>query len=77
MLYTSKQAYQFAFDQIDDPIAQWQTCEISGQEFPITQQDLEYYEKITPSFQGQKFPPKLPTHCPEERHIRRIGRRNK
>ncbi|MCF7846808.1 MAG: hypothetical protein K9M51_01995 [Candidatus Gracilibacteria bacterium] len=43
------------------------TCAVSGQEFEITDADLEFYQKI-------EVPP--PTLCPDERRRRRLAWRN-
>ena len=50
MNYTSREVYEFISTKTNDPIVQWKTCAISGAEFPIYQSDLEFYDKISPSF---------------------------
>jgi len=62
--------------QSSDPIIQTKTCPISGKEFSITQWDLDFYDKISPTFAGQKFAIPTPTLCPEERQRRRLAFRN-
>ncbi len=51
-------------------------CAISWQAFTITQWDLDFYDKISPTFAGQKFQIPTPTLCPEERQRRRLAFRN-
>lgn len=62
--------------QSSDPIVQTKKCPISGKEFPITQWDVDFYDKISPTFAGQKFQIPTPTLCPEERQRRRLAFRN-
>jgi hypothetical protein len=61
---------------MQDPIIQTKTCAITGKEFSITQGDLDFYAKISPTFAGQKFQIPTPTLCPEERQRRRLAFRN-
>ncbi len=51
-------------------------CIACGQTFVITSDDLAFYEKVSPIFNGKKelIPP--PTHCPECRQQRRLAWRN-
>lgn len=42
----------------------------------MTNKDLEFYEKISPVFTGQKYLIPSPTLCPEERQRRRLAFRN-
>ena len=76
MNYTSREVYEFISKQTKDPIVQWKTCAISGAEFPIYQSDLEFYDKISPSFNGVKYSIPTPSLCPEERQRRRLLFRN-
>lgn len=62
--------------QSTDSIVEMKKCAISGQEFSITQWDLDFYDKISPMFAGQKFQIPTPTLCPEERQRRRLSFRN-
>ena len=73
MHYTSRETYEFISQQTNDPIVEWKTCRISGQPFPITQNDLAFYEKVSPIFNGQKYLIPPPTLCPEERQKRRLA----
>ena len=52
---------------------EWKTCSVSGQLFPITQKDLEFYDKVSPTFNGVKYSIPTPTLCPEERQRRRLA----
>jgi hypothetical protein len=74
--YTSREVYDFISRQTSDPIVEWKTCAVSGQPFPIYQSDVEFYNKISPTFNGKKFAIPTPTLCPEERQRRRLAFRN-
>ena len=76
MYYTTKEVYEFIGQQASDPITQWKTCAISGQEFPIYKSDRDFYDKISPTFNGKKYQIPTPTLCPEERQRRRLLFRN-
>ena len=76
MQYTSKEVYEFISKQTNDPIVERKTCTVSGQPFAIFQSDVDFYAKISPMFNGQKFPIPTPTLCPEERQRRRLSFRN-
>ena len=71
-----KNVYEFISAKTIDPIVERKICKVSGQEFPIYQSDLEFYDKISPVFNGIKYPIPTPTLCPEERERRRMSRRN-
>ena len=51
MEYTSKEFYEYISKQLNDPIVEWKVCRVSWQEFPIYQSDLEFYDKVSPSFE--------------------------
>jgi hypothetical protein len=76
MIYTSREVYEFISRQTSDPIVERKTCTISGQPFAIYQSDLDFYAKISPTFNSQKFQIPTPTLCPEERQRRRLSFRN-
>lgn len=76
MHYTSKEVYEFISTQNSDPIVERKICAVSGQEFPIFQSDIEFYNKISPTFAGKRFQIPTPTLCPEERSRRRLLFRN-
>jgi hypothetical protein len=44
--------------------------------FQITDGDLAFYEKMSPIFNGKKFPIPPPTHCPQCRQQRRVAQAN-
>lgn len=68
-----KKVYEFISQQTSDPIAERKTCAVSGKEFAVFQSDLDFYSKISPKFDGQRFQIPTPTLCPEERMRRRIA----
>jgi len=76
MHYTSKEVYEFISKQTSDPIVERKACAISGQPFAIFQSDLDFYNKISPTFAGQKFQIPTPILCPEERSKQRLCWRN-
>jgi len=71
-----KNVYEFISKQTQDPIVEWKTCAVSGKPFAIFQSDVDFYEKISPVFDGKKFAMPTPTLCPEERFLKRCLRRN-
>lgn len=60
----------------NEKIIEKKTCRISGWEFFVTDKDLEFYDKISPVFAGQKYLIPSPTLCPDERQKRRLAFRN-
>ena len=52
------------------------TCKHCGASFPITDKDLEFYDKVSPVFSGKKYPIPAPTLCPDCRQQRRMSFRN-
>ena len=76
MHYTTKETYEFISKQTNDQIVERKTCEISWQNFPIFQSDLEFYDKISPVFDWKKYQIPTPKLCPEERQRRRLLFRN-
>jgi hypothetical protein len=60
----------------NEKIIETKKCRISGQQFFVTDKDLEFYEKISPTFAGQKYMIPSPTLCPDERMRRRLSWRN-
>lgn len=57
-------------------IVETKKCRISGEEFVVTDRDLEFYDTLSPVFAGQKCAISSPTLCPRERQIRRMVWRN-
>lgn len=51
-------------------------CKQCNAEFEITDDDLAFYKKISPTFDGKTFDIPAPTLCPECRYQRRISFRN-
>ncbi len=51
MHYTSKAVYEYISKKNSDPIVKRKKCRISGQDFPIYQSDLDFYDKISPKFE--------------------------
>ncbi|MFN8391209.1 MAG: hypothetical protein U0136_13035 [Bdellovibrionota bacterium] len=51
-------------------------CRETGVDFTVTEEDLGFYEKIAPTFAGQRFAIPPPTLCPEARMRRRLCFRN-
>lgn len=76
MHYTSRSVYEHIATKENDPIVERRTCSISGEPFALYQSDLDYYTKMSPTFDGQIFDIPLPTLCPEERRRRRMAYRN-
>ncbi len=60
----------------NEKVIEKKICQISGQEFFVTDRDLEFYDKISPLFAGQKYLIPSPTLCPDERMRRRLSWRN-
>lgn len=67
-----RQVYEYISQQTNDPIIERKICTVSGKEFAIFQSDLDFYNKISPTFNNQKFQIPTPTLCPEERTKRRM-----
>ena len=61
---------------MQDPIVQTKTCHHCQSSFAITQWDLDFYAKISPTFDGQKFQIPTQTLCPDCRQRRRLSFRN-
>lgn len=57
-------------------IIETKKCRITGEEFVVTDRDLEFYDTLSPVFAGQKCAIPSPTLCPRERQIRRMVWRN-
>ncbi len=51
-------------------------CASCAKSFDITDQDQAYYAKISPVFNGRRFPVPAPSHCPTCRQRRRFTYRN-
>ncbi len=71
-----KQVYEFITAQTGEKIVERRKCTDCGQEFAITDKDLNFYSKVSPIFNGTKYEIPAPTLCPECRQQRRLARRN-
>ncbi|MCH2188379.1 hypothetical protein MK079_00950 [Candidatus Gracilibacteria bacterium] len=60
----------------NESVVQTKTCLQCGVSFDITDKDLEFYEKVSPTFGGKKYRIPTPTLCPECRQQRRLSFRN-
>ncbi len=52
------------------------TCRQCQTQFEITDEDLKFYDKVSPVFSGKKYPVPPPTLCPDCRQQRRLAFRN-
>ncbi len=52
------------------------TCKQCSATFPITDKDMEFYTKLSPTFAGKKYQIPPPTLCPDCRQQRRLAFRN-
>jgi hypothetical protein len=59
-----------------ETIIETKICKHCGKSFSITQADKEFYEKISPVFNGTKYLIPTPTFCPDCRNQRRLSFRN-
>ncbi len=60
-----KQVYEFIAVQTGEKIEEWRECSNCRQDFAITDKDLEFYDKISPMFNGTKYEIPAPTLCPD------------
>ena len=51
-------------------------CKQCTQQFEITDEDLKFYDKVSPSFNGKKIPIPPPEKCPQCRQQQRLAFRN-
>ena len=51
-------------------------CKQCNEKFAVTDDDLAFYKKISPTFAGKTFEIPAPTLCPECREMRRLSWRN-
>jgi len=59
-----------------EKILQTKQCKQCNASFDITDKDLEFYEKVSPTFNWKKYSIPTPTLCPECRQQRRLSFRN-
>ena len=55
MEYTSKEVYEYVSKKINDPIVERKKCRASWQEFPIYQSDLDFYDRVSPTFEVNEW----------------------
>ena len=51
-------------------------CQATGSEFIISQQEIDFYDRISPVIDGEKFSIPAPQFCPEFRCMLRTLHRN-
>ena len=51
-------------------------CQNCQSPFEISDEDLDFYDRISPVFNGKKYAIPAPTHCPDCRQQRRLAFRN-
>ncbi|MDP2103545.1 MAG: hypothetical protein Q8K26_01330 [Candidatus Gracilibacteria bacterium] len=59
-----------------ETLVETKACKHCGVSFPITDKDLEFYEKVSPVFNGERYAIPTPTLCPDCRQQRRLSFRN-
>lgn len=59
-----------------EKLVETKTCQHCSASFPITDKDMEFYEKVSPVFSGKKYSIPTPTLCPDCRQQRRLSFRN-
>ena len=67
-----KQVYEFIATQTGEKIVERKKCKWCGEEFAITDKDLEFYSKISPVFNGTKYEIPAPTLCPDCRFQKKM-----
>lgn len=65
-----------AFVPPGEAIVEKKLCRLSGQEFFVTDKDLEFYDKVSPVFGDKKMTFPTPTTSPYERMIQKFAWRN-
>ncbi|EKE27949.1 MAG: hypothetical protein ACD_3C00123G0015 [uncultured bacterium (gcode 4)] len=59
-----------------EKIIETKTCKLCSVSFDITDKDLEFYNKVSPVFNSEKYSIPAPTLCPDCRQQRRLSFRN-
>lgn len=59
-----------------ETIIQTKSCRRCQKSFDMSDEDIKFYEKISPTFNGTKFAIPSPTLCPACRGMRRLSFRN-
>ncbi|MFA5917614.1 MAG: hypothetical protein WC850_05275 [Candidatus Gracilibacteria bacterium] len=57
----------------NEKVVETKTCEHCNKNFSITEEDLNFYDKISPKIKGEKFHLPLPKLCPDCRQQRRLS----
>jgi len=60
----------------NEKIVETKSCQKCQTSFSITDKDLEFYDKVSPVFAGEKYSIPTPKLCPECRQQRRLSWRN-
>jgi hypothetical protein len=60
----------------NEKLVETKNCPHCRATFPITDMDLEFYDKVSPVFNGKKYAIPTPTLCPDCRQQRRLSFRN-
>ena len=60
----------------NEHLVETKVCKQCNISFPITDKDMEFYEKVSPVFGGKKYQIPSPTLCPDCRQQRRFSFRN-
>lgn len=58
-----------------ETLVETKVCKHCQSSFPITDKDLEFYDKVSPTFRGKKYSIPTPTLCPDCRQQRRLAYR--
>ncbi len=74
--FISKKTNPGATTVAGDPIVEWKTCKVSGQEFPIYKRERELLDQISPTIGWEKFLIPSPDCCYRVRMLRRLSFRN-
>lgn len=59
-----------------EKVIETKTCKHCNTSFDITDRDMAFYEKVSPTFWWKKYPIPTPTFCPDCRQQRRMTFRN-
>jgi hypothetical protein len=59
-----------------EKLVETKVCRHCSEKFPITDKDVEFYEKVSPTFGGKNYQIPTPTLCPDCRQQRRLSFRN-
>ena len=60
----------------NEHLVETKVCKQCSVSFPITDKDMEFYKKVSPTFWGKKYSIPAPTLCPDCRQQRRLSFRN-